>query len=366
MSRTWITLPDAEARVHPLYGRGGWLALFACMLTFGLIAGGILLAYLWTFDASGDRLLEFLKIFAAVSVFSWLVILVLYIFKSRGFRSVAITLLLAPWPVLVTAYIPHLPQSLVVGGSIAWLLAAMIWVTYLQRSRRVRLTFEQRILAGPFYPRTEPISAWQPSDAVFTRITPTLDEPADAIDNGQTADATDPMEECWAQALAEYDGNRKKPGLWARAYAEARGDEAVAKAHYLRYRAEQLFGTNQEKTRDAREQQQAAQEAADMERRYEESLTDHQRKIRRAIEQAESSDNGAFDAAVNLIRLLGGTVERKDSLISTGWIVELAGYRNKFANEEAFMDWAMHAVLPRAKLLLPPKGGHGGRGRENA
>lgn len=368
MSRTWITLPDAEARAHPLYGRGGWLALFAFMLIFDLIAGSILLAYLWSIEASGDRLIEFLKILAAVSVLSWLGILVLYGLKSRSFRVAAITLIMAPWPVLVTAYIPHLPQNLVLGGSTAWLIATVVWVTYLQRSRRVRVTFEQSIPAGPFYPRTEPMASWHPSDEVFTRITPTLDDPADAIDSHQPADTTDPMEECWAQALMEYDGDRKKPGLWARAYAEAQGDEAVAKAHYLKYRAEQLFSAYQDNAHNVREQQQAEQEMADSGQRYEEPLTDHQRKIRYAIEQAESLDTdsaGSFDAVVNLIRLLGGTVERKSSLMSSSWIVELAGYRNRFANEEALMEWAMHAVLPRAKLLLPPKDGHGRRDREN-
>lgn len=368
MSKAWITLPNAEARAHPLYGRGGWLALFAFMLVFGLIAGSILLVYFWSIEASGDRLIEFLKILAAVSVFSWLVILVLYGLKSRSFRVTAITLIMAPWPVLVALYIPHLPQDLVLGGSIAWLIATVVWVTYLQKSTRVRVTFEQRILAGPFYPRTEPMAAWQPSDEAFTRITPTLGDPGDAIDRLQPAETTDPMEECWAQALMEYDGDRKKPGLWARAYAEAQGDEAVAKAHYLKYRAEQLFSAYQDKARDVMEQQQAEQEMADSGRRYEESLTDHQRKIRYAIEQAESPDTdsaGSFDAVVNLIRLLGGTVERKSSLMSSNWIVELAGYRNRFANEEALMDWAMHAILPRAKLLLPTRDGHGRRGREN-
>lgn len=371
MSRTWITLPDAEARAHPLYGRGGWLVLFALMLMFGLLAGSILLAYLWSFEAPGDRLTEFLKIFAAASIFSWLVILALYGLKSRSFRIAAIMLIIAPWPVLAAVYLPHLPQSLLLGGSIVWLIAAVIWVAYLQRSRRVRVTFEQRILAGPPYLRTEPISAWQPPDAAFTRMTPTLDRPADAIDHyrpvdvADMADIADPMEECWAQALAEYDGDRKKPGLWARAYADARGDEAVAKAYYLKYRAEQLFNTRQEKTRHAMEQQQAAQKASDLERHHEESLTDHQRRIRRAIMQVESLDTDSFDAAVNLIRLLGGTVERKASFMSSSWIVELAGYRNQFPNEEAFMDWTMHSVLPRAKLLLPPADGHGGHGREN-
>ena len=50
----------------------------------------------------------------------------------------------------------------------------------------------------------------------------------------------DPDEERWATALAELDGKRHRPGLWAKAYSEAMGDENKARALYLAYRVRQL------------------------------------------------------------------------------------------------------------------------------
>lgn len=43
-------------------------------------------------------------------------------------------------------------------------------------------------------------------------------------------------EELWAKALSEFEGSSKRPGLWAIALAESNGNEAAAKAGYLRKR----------------------------------------------------------------------------------------------------------------------------------
>lgn len=52
-------------------------------------------------------------------------------------------------------------------------------------------------------------------------------------------------EEFWAAALAEFEGTSRRPGLWARAFADAQGNEAVAKATYLRDRASELAHEHQ-------------------------------------------------------------------------------------------------------------------------
>lgn len=54
----------------------------------------------------------------------------------------------------------------------------------------------------------------------------------------ETADV--PPEQFWAAAIADFDGSSRRPGLWARAFAEAQGNELAAKANYLRYRAAEL------------------------------------------------------------------------------------------------------------------------------
>ena len=50
----------------------------------------------------------------------------------------------------------------------------------------------------------------------------------------------EPREEFWAQALHECDSAAMKAGLWAKAFADAGGDERLAKATYMRLRAAQL------------------------------------------------------------------------------------------------------------------------------
>lgn len=51
----------------------------------------------------------------------------------------------------------------------------------------------------------------------------------------------DSEEDLWSQALTEFDGPNRRPGVWAKAYANAHGNEAVAKAQYLQERGNQLL-----------------------------------------------------------------------------------------------------------------------------
>lgn len=61
-------------------------------------------------------------------------------------------------------------------------------------------------------------------------------------------------EDMWAKAADEVDGPTRRKGLWAKAFAEAQGNEAAAKVSYLQWRVEQL--KNEEKMH-----QQQAEEA---------------------------------------------------------------------------------------------------------
>ena len=47
-------------------------------------------------------------------------------------------------------------------------------------------------------------------------------------------------EELWALALSEYEGNGRRPGLWAKVFAENGGSEAAAQAAYLGVRFAEL------------------------------------------------------------------------------------------------------------------------------
>lgn len=68
----------------------------------------------------------------------------------------------------------------------------------------------------------------------------------------------EPMEEFWAQALHECESSAMRAGLWAKAFADASGDDRVAKATYMRLRAMQLqvqYVENQQALKLARDQQ---------------------------------------------------------------------------------------------------------------
>jgi hypothetical protein len=56
----------------------------------------------------------------------------------------------------------------------------------------------------------------------------------------EPAQRAGPSEENWKQALAEFEGSARRDGLWGKSFAEANGDEAVAKAKYLQVRAAEL------------------------------------------------------------------------------------------------------------------------------
>lgn len=51
---------------------------------------------------------------------------------------------------------------------------------------------------------------------------------------------SDIEDRAFAQAAAELETNQRDPGVWARAYSDAEGDENRAKALYIRYRAQRI------------------------------------------------------------------------------------------------------------------------------
>jgi len=54
-----------------------------------------------------------------------------------------------------------------------------------------------------------------------------------------------PTEACWSVAFSEFESPARRTGLWAKSFAESDGNEAVAKAAYLRTRASELQAENE-------------------------------------------------------------------------------------------------------------------------
>lgn len=83
---------------------------------------------------------------AAAVVIAWLLFT-----RHLKFRIVSSALLIACWPVAAALSaimgVPNLSETL--AESIGpWVISTVIWVTYLQRSKQVRFTFERCVLIG--------------------------------------------------------------------------------------------------------------------------------------------------------------------------------------------------------------------------
>lgn len=56
-----------------------------------------------------------------------------------------------------------------------------------------------------------------------------------------------PNDQHWARALGELNSEGRKPGLWARVFAEAEGNESKAQAKYLSARAQEMVQEDMER-----------------------------------------------------------------------------------------------------------------------
>lgn len=84
-------------------------------------------------------------------------------------------------------------------------------------------------------------------------VTPT------AFNGGLARRNKNPSEKSWSAALAEFESTTRRHGVWAKAFAESAGNEAVAKAEYLRMRAHEIHAESlaAEDVERQRQQQQA-------------------------------------------------------------------------------------------------------------
>jgi hypothetical protein len=221
----WRQVPIDQAKGHPLYGIGGWLIVFAVLLAFGLLKG---IGEIGKIAADADiGFFDLLReaeggFFALVLVLGSLQVGVIYYLmatRSSSFRNVSsVALLLGEpitWCVGALASIPEMGRIIVESGLI-WLISSAVWISYLQKSKRVRVTFENSVLSEP-------------------EIIPKKPARQDEMALNEKSD-----ESLWEKALNEFDSDRRMAGLWAKAYSEANGDEGKAKAFYLKERVRQF------------------------------------------------------------------------------------------------------------------------------
>jgi hypothetical protein len=202
----------------------------------------------------------YLKCVFALDILFVLVLVWLLFTKHHSFRFVASGIMLSYWPAqALLAYWTSAIQLPGVPGALGmvllpWLVHCAIWVAYLQRSHRVRVTFENTVLTTqvdaaspsppPPPPQTRPTSTVGNTPPPFKPVPPstkpTITTPMPVPSQQTITVSEDAIEDVWAKALAEYQGSDRKPGLWAKSFAEADGNESLAQATYLKTRAAQL------------------------------------------------------------------------------------------------------------------------------
>lgn len=295
----------SEGEKHTLYGVKNWLAIFA----FGVLLGplrelgtlnaealkaGMSLSDLLSIDHPA---ITFSKLALAVDAAMVVVIYWLLFTKHRQFRPVATTLIIGSLPLIVMVGFANPFEGL--GNAIAmalfpWVFSCIVWVTYLNRSRRVRVTFEHLVrvdeppspgivndadsLSDPYRSlkgRTTSAAELNHQEALAHAKTssPTLkvaarsEAPTSSVaplsvaeNEPQAQEIVDPNEGMWAQALVEFESSDRRPGLWARSFSEARGDENLAKASYLGARVRELESARREVLAEKQRQAQANEE----------------------------------------------------------------------------------------------------------
>lgn len=286
MARNWIPVSQAEAEQHKLYGRGGWLVLLiiSVVLSVGKDVSAIsnLAAQygrtLGDFLAISHPFIIFLKVALWADVVMCCLVLLMYVGRAKFFRIGTIWLLLLPFPVsVITAMALQVEGagSVMAQGFFTWILSFAGWATYLMRSKRVRVTFENTVLEieRAVLPKTDESTVGHAAPA------PSVGMPKDRIASAAGNVASDPSaapavprspsppailhvpapsqppapppaaigsideatkEKIWAFAFQEYDTDKRKPGLYAECFAAADGNEAVVKVAYLKRRVAEL------------------------------------------------------------------------------------------------------------------------------
>jgi hypothetical protein len=127
----------------------------------------------------------------------------------------------------------------------------------------------------------------------------------------------------WAQALDEIEKDKKRPGLWAKAFSLSDGEDQKACATYLQLRVDQLLA---ERTLELAEQHRLAEEKlvaersaeiAEQRRREEEETLERKRLEKIEAEYTEVS-RGLRNLAYQLKAVGFGQNEVKEQLLGRG------------------------------------------------
>jgi hypothetical protein len=279
MSTKWEPIPAEKAKQHSLYGVRGWLAFFCFGILFGPFTdilqvnelahrGGHSLGQLLAFS---DPIIVSLRWIFGLKIVLAAVICWMMIGKTPLFRVATTCLLAATVPALMLSVVlitgdpgGHLffPQIFVINPA-----CCVIWCIYFHLSQRVRVTFEHSVRkesaayeapATSPSPFASPFQSPSPGNSILPEVKAQAPEGTGiAAENGTVSMSSIDQsveEQQWATALAEFEGPNRRPGLWAKSFTNAQGNEVQAKVHYLNARMAELTEAHR-KLRAEQEQQ---------------------------------------------------------------------------------------------------------------
>lgn len=261
---TWVEVSKEQAKAHRLYGiKYGLLVLLAYMVLGPMAMWGSVNKEL--FEAQVSHSDFFAHSDAAPLVIAQMIIILLQsgvviwamLSKHPKFRHIATHAFAWYFPAVVVATFIFPPQPIgpvvakLVIGLVQWVIFGGLWVWYLQRSQRVRVTFEHTLKTRGHID-TEPTAMpeLQASVPAVADAVQTADADAQSVAIEVSAitpnlSVTEDEELLWSQALAELDGSDRQHGLWAQCYAAHNGHEPAARADYLKARVAQLRAAGQ-------------------------------------------------------------------------------------------------------------------------
>nr|WP_312988423.1 hypothetical protein [Comamonas koreensis] len=280
----WIAISETEAKKHVLYGTGGWLLVFAA----GLLLSGLKSLgdthNLASAVGSEHPAVALLKTAQWSQICLAIAVVWMMTAKATFFRVATTWLLLLTFPVLAMIAVARPFEgvgNLLSQSFLYWAISCSVWVTYLQRSRLVRVTFEHLVLGDEKRTAQKTVRSISPEishpNPLAAHTSPQeITRAADHEESSTPREASSSMliageEIHWAQALEEFEGPERKPGLWARAFAQAGGDDVQTKVIYLSARATELAQAHQTQLAEAATQSQRDRDAQRLEAMTEEA-----------------------------------------------------------------------------------------------
>lgn len=230
MRKRWTNLSSGEIENHPLNGVRGWLAFFAFSIIVGFlrelaevnasaINAGMTIQNLLSLNQPFARAVK-----SALLIQFFAVVAILYLLFSRSgyFRKATSALLVLTYPVIVVIFLSSPFEGMAEGlaqGLVGWVLGCVVWVSYLNLSRRVRVTFEGMDIQQ------------MPHQTIAASGTG-ADHPR--------VDSEEADEPLFASAAAEVGSDTVDQGLWHRLLVENGGDENATRLRYIAIRARRL------------------------------------------------------------------------------------------------------------------------------